>query len=218
MSTSTAVHATPSKVRRPHRSAGVLLVLGGITFIAGGATHPGDSGTGSKISQLHEMLVDSMWYPSHALLLASFACFAAGILMIRRGSGIDGGMATVLRVVSIVAVVATLGMVFHLFAALGADGIADGDTTFTYHVQQWNEMVVDAPWGLALAALAVAGGVTRTLGNRVTLGLGLVGGLAFALASATIAYTDRFDALFPVSSLLGIWAVVVGLMVLLRRS
>lgn len=45
-----------------------------------------------------------------------------------------------------------------------------------------------------------------------------MGGLAFALASATIAYTDRFDGLFPVASLIGIWGVVVGLMVLLRRN
>lgn len=64
----------------------------------------------------------------------------------------------------------------------------------------------------------MAGGLTRTLGNPVTLVLGLVGGLAFALASATIAFTDRFDSLFPLASLLGIWGVVVGVMVLLRRS
>lgn len=77
---------------------------------------------------------------------------------------------------------------------------------------------MDASWGLGIAALAVAGGVTRALGNPVTLTLGLVGGLAFALASGTIAYTDRFDGLFPVGSLVGIWGVVVGVMVLRRRS
>lgn len=59
---------------------------------------------------------------------------------------------------------------------------------------------------------------TRTLGNPVTLVLGLAGGLAFALACATIAFRDRFDALFPLASLLGIWGVVVGLMVLLRKA
>ncbi len=77
---------------------------------------------------------------------------------------------------------------------------------------------MDPLWGLGIAALAVAGGLTRALGNPITLVLGLAGGLAFALASATIAYTDRFDPLFPVASLLGIWAVVVGLMVMLRKA
>ena len=66
-----------------------------------------------------------------------------------------------------------------------------------------NETIVDASWGLAIAALAVAAGVTGALGNRVTAGVGLIGGLAFALASATIAYTDRFDGLFPLASLIG---------------
>ncbi|GAA0372152.1 hypothetical protein GCM10009530_22910 [Microbispora corallina] len=64
---------------------------------------------------------------------------------------------------------------------------------------------------------AVAGGITRTVGNRITLALGLVGGLAFALASVTIAFTDRFDPLFPVGSLIGVWAAAAGVMALTRR-
>ena len=65
------------------------------------------------------------------------------------------------------------------------------------HWHTWNETIVDPLWCLGMAALAVAGGLTCTLGNLVTLLLGLCGGLAFALASATIAFTDRFDWLFP---------------------
>jgi peptidoglycan/LPS O-acetylase OafA/YrhL len=73
---------------------------------------------------------------------------------------------------------------------------------------------VDATWGAAMAVLAVVGGATRTIGNWITLALGAVGGACFALASATIPFTDLFDGLFPVASLLGLWAVVVGIMVL----
>lgn len=218
MSTSTDVRTHRSRVRRPDRVAGAFLLLGGVAFFAGGATHPGDSGEGSKVSQLHEMLVDSMWYPSHALLLAAMACFAAATLANRLRDGLDARMAKVTGIVSVIAVLNTLGMTLHLFAATGAEAIADGDKTFLYHLQTWNETVVDPLWGLGIAALAVAGGLTRTLGNPITLVLGLVGGLAFALASATIAFTDRFDALFPVASLLGIWGVLVGLMVLLRKA
>lgn len=218
MSTSTRVRTQLPRPERPERVAGPLLILGGVAFFAGGAIHPGDSGEGSKVSQLHDMMVDSMWYPSHALLLAAMACFAAAILAFRRPGGLVSGMATVTGVVSVIAVVATIGMTLHLFAALGADGIAGGEKTFLYHVQTWNETIVDSLWGLGIAVLAVAGGLTRTLGNPVTLALGLVGGLAFALASATIAFTDRFDALFPLASLIGIWAVVVGLMMSLRKA
>ncbi|MET9388674.1 hypothetical protein ABZY09_48975 [Streptomyces sp. NPDC002928] len=218
MSTLTRVRTQLSRARRPERVAGPLLVLGGGAFFAGGAIHPGDSGEGSKVSQLHEMMVDSMWYPSHALLLAAMVCFAAAILGFRRRGGLGSGMATVTGVASVIAVVATIGMTLHLFAALGADGIAGGEKTFLYHVQTWNETIVDPLWGLGIAALAIAGGLTRTLGNPITLALGLVGGLAFSLASATIAFTDRFDALFPLASLIGIWAVVVGLMMSLWKT
>ncbi|MGI5135581.1 hypothetical protein [Streptomyces sp. CA-106110] len=218
MSTSTRIHIQLSSAGHPERVAGPLLVLGGAAFFAGGAIHPGDSGKGSKVSQLHDMLVDSMWYPSHALLLAAMACFAAAILGFRRRGGLGSAMATVTGVVSVIAVVATIGMTLHLFAALGADGIAGGEKTLLYHMQTWNETIVDPLWGLGIATLAVAGGLTRTLGNPITLALGLVGGLAYALASATIAFTDRFDALFPLASLIGIWAVVAGLMMSPRKS
>lgn len=218
MSTSTDVRTHTPRFRHPDRVAGAFFLLGGVTFFAGGAMHPGDSGTGSKVAQLHDMLVHSLWYPSHALLLTAMACFAAAILAIRLRGGLDTAMANVTSVVSVIAVLATLGMTLHLLAATGADGIADGQKTFLYHVQTWNETIVDPLWGLGIAALAVAGGLTRTLGNPITLGLGLAGGLAFALASATIAFTDRFDALFPVASLLGTWGVVVGLILLLRKA
>jgi hypothetical protein len=69
-----------------------------------------------------------------------------------------------------------------------------------------------------IAALAVVGGLTRTLGNRVVLALGLLGGLAFAVATATIAYVDTFDVLFPVAGLAGIWLVAVGVIGLARRT
>jgi hypothetical protein len=218
MSTLTRVRTQLSRARRPERVAGPLLVLGGVAFFAGGAIHPNDSGKGSKVSQLHDMMVDSMWYPSHALLLAAMACFATAILAFRRRGGLGSGMATVTSVVSVIAVVATIGMTLHLFAALGAGGIAGGAKTFLYHVQTWNETIVDSLWGLGIATLAVAGGLTRTLGNPITLALGLVGGLAYALASATIAFTDRFDALFPLASLIGIWAVVACVMMPPRKA
>lgn len=218
MTTPTALRTPSESARRADRITGAGFVLGGAAFVAGGAAHPGDSGTGSKVAQLHEMLVDGKWYPSHALLLVAMVAFAVAIVRLRRRAALVGGMAAVTRVVSVVAVVAALGMTLHLLSALGAAGIADGEQTFAYRLQTLNETIIDASWGLGIAALAVAGGLTRTLGNPVTLPLGLVGGLAFALASGTIAYTDRFDGLFPLASLLALWGVVVGVLLLTRRA
>ncbi|SDU75333.1 hypothetical protein [Jiangella alkaliphila] len=218
MTTSSLTPAT-ARAGGPDRLGPAFLVAGGVLFVAGGATHPSDSGQGSKVHQLHEMLVDPMWYPSHLLMLLALAGFAAGILRLRRSRhrAFGPAMARLVTVVAVVACVATVAMLFHLLAALDADALADGDQSFVSRLQTVNETVADASWGLAIAALALAGGLTRTVGNRYTLPLGLVGGLAFALASATIAFTDRFDPLFPVSALAGLWAVAVGLLDLRAR-
>lgn len=108
-------------------------------------------------------------------------------------------------------------MAVHLFAALGAGSVANGQHSLVSRAQTINETIVDAAWGLALATLAVVGGLTRTVGNRFTITFGLVGGLAFALASATIAYTDTFDSLFKAGSLLSLWAILSGVIAIRDR-
>ena len=40
----------------------------------------------------------------------------------------------------------------------------------------------------------------------------------FALASATIAFTDSFDSLFKLGSLLSIWAILVDSLAIRRRE
>ncbi|MFF4128774.1 hypothetical protein ACFYYP_35135 [Microbispora rosea] len=213
---STPVTTRPSTSSRLNRVSGICLALGGITFIAGGATHPGDSGEGDKVQQLHEMLVQPSWYPSHALLLLSMGLFTTGIFAISRRD-LGRSMAAATKVIAGIGVLATVGMAAHLFAALEADSLAAGQPTTVSTMQTWNETIVDTLWALSIVVLAVAGGLTRTVGNRVTLALGLVGGLAYALASATIAFTDRFDPLFPVGSLIGVWAAAVGVVAMTRK-
>ena len=216
----TIVQARPSAERRNGlvRLAGPSFVLGGIAFFIGGVTHPSDNGTGNKVQQLHEMLVSSSWYPAHAALLAALALVSAAIFALRQRPDLTPGMERTLRWVFVIASIATVAMVAHLFAALDAASLADGKQTLVSRVQTINETIVDTAWGLALATLAVVGGLTRTVGNRVTIPFGFVGGVAFALASATIAFTDSFDPLFKVGSLLSVWAILVGVTAIRRRS
>ncbi len=217
---STLTDARPETLRpsRLDRLAGPCLILGGIAFFVGGVTHPSDSGVGNKVEQLHEMLIDASWYPSHAALLAAMALFATGILALRRRRDLSSVMKRFFQLVFVIACITTVSMAVHLFAALGADSLADGKGSFVSQAQTVNETVVDAAWGLALAALAVAGGLSRTAGNRITIPFGLIGGLAFALASGTIAFTDAFDPLFKAGSLLSIWAILVGAIAIRRQS
>lgn len=215
MTTPKTAPVPAESLARDHRDDGArgarpALLIGAVAFFAGGITHPTDSGAGNKVQQLHEMLVDPRWYPSHAALLVAMASFAVAFAALRRRAGDAAPAGPLLKAAVVVGCIATASMGLHLFAALGAESLEDGQHSVVSRLQTVNETAVDAAWGLAVAAVATVGGLTKTAGNRLTAPLGLVGGLAFALASATIAYTDTFDGLFALGSLVSVWAVAVA--------
>jgi hypothetical protein len=210
----TASDTTPRLDRVGH----LFLILGGVAFFASGPLHPKGSDEGDKTEQLHSMLVDSAWYPAHLVGLLGFACVAAGLIGLGRDPVLRKQMGRLLTVSVGVALIGVLGSVVHLFAATQAAEIEDGRTTPLVAAFMGVETVVNPAWGLMIAALAVAGGLTRTLGNRVVLALGLLGGLAIAVATATIAYVDTFDPLFPVAGLAGLWLIAVGVIGMIRKS
>jgi hypothetical protein len=203
---------SPASLRRD-RLGGICLALGGVALFAGGVSHPQPTIEGTKVETLHDMFVQPTWYPSHALLLASFALFATAVLLLRKRGDLDPHMRRAVNVASVLLVVGTLSMAVHLFDALGAESIADGQPALVYEVATWNETIFSTLWGLGIITLAAAGGLTRTLGNRITMPLGVVGGVAWCLAAATVAFIDLFDALFPIAgTLIPIWAVAAGVM------
>jgi hypothetical protein len=217
MTTSHHSRTTAPATPHLHRAGFVLLIAGGAAFFASGPLHPTGSDEGDKTEQLHSMLVDSAWYPAHLVALLGFACVAAGLLALRRDPVIRDHLGRLLPISATVAVVAVLGAVIHLLAATQAAEIEHGGTTPLVAAFMGVETIVNPAWGLMIAALAVAGGLTRALGNRIVLTLGLIGGLAFAVATATIAFIDTFDPLFPVAGLAGVWLVATGVVGLTRR-
>jgi hypothetical protein len=205
--------ATTARDRAGH----LFLIVGGIAFFASGPLHPRGSDEGDKTEQLHSMLIDSAWYPAHLVGLLGFACVAAGLLSLGRDSAIRDRLGRLLPISAAVGVLATVGAVIHLFAATQAAEIEDGGTTPLVVAFMGVETIINPAWGLMIAALAVAGGLTHALGNRIILPLGLLGGLAFAIATATIAFVDTFDPLFPVAGLAGVWLVAAGIIGNFRR-
>jgi cytochrome bd-type quinol oxidase subunit 2 len=217
MTTMNRSRPTAPATDRRDRAGHLFLVAGGAAFFIGGPMHPQGSDEGDKTEQLHSMLVDSAWYPAHLVALLGFACVAAGLLALGRDPTLRDRLGRLLTISAWVAVVATVGAVVHLFAATQAADVEQGDTTPLVAAFMGVETVVNPVWGLTIAALAVVGGLTRALGNRLVLPLGLLGGLAFALATATIAFVDTFDPLFPVAGLAGVWLVATGIAGLVRR-
>src|SRR5690606_11727384 len=113
----------------------------GITFFAGGVSHPQPTIEGGKVETLHNMFVQPMWYPSHALLLVSFVLFATATLLLRRQADLDPRMRRALKVSSFLLVLGTLSMAVHLFDALGAESISDGQPGLVYEMAKWNETI-----------------------------------------------------------------------------
>lgn len=207
----------PSAAPTLDRRGSILIAAGGLGFFIYGPLHPTGNNQGTKIAQLHSMLVEPTWYPAHLVGILAFGCLAAGILSIAARSDLPESVHRVARRVGVLAVVMVVGQVIHTLAGTQAHAIADGSTTPLVRLFMGVETLVNPIWALGIVALAVWGGLTRSVGNRVVMMFGIVGGLAFALANATIAFIDTFDSLFPVAGLLGVWAVAVGVIGLFRR-
>ena len=216
----TSTLSTPESATRGRLdTTTTLLFLGAaVAFNAGGAMHPNDDGHGDKIEQLHSMLLKGTWYPSHLLLLVSFALFTVALHRVRRTEAPSPATASLLRWIVPLSALTTLLMVPHVLAALGASSLADGQSNALSAFMTVDETLADAPWALAIAVLALVAGAAHDLGNRITAVLGVVGGFCFALAAVTIPFTDTLDALFAVGGGgITLWAIGVALVGFLRR-
>ena len=195
------------------------LAAAGALFLFGGMLHPHEDPPGASLEErLHVMYDDPAWYPAHALLLAGTALIAVSlVLLVRRRLLADVPAAHLAATVAAAAaVLASLGMVLHLFAAGDAGRIAAGRSTPLTDVHLVVETITVPLFGFAIAVLAVVGAATRSLGNWLTALFGVVGGGAYALASGTAAFTDALDPLFPISSVIALWALGTGAWLLLR--
>jgi hypothetical protein len=190
------------------------LVAGGALFFAGGPLHPHEDPPGVSVKEhLRIMFEDPNWYPSHLLLLAGMVLIAAALVALARTRA-----DRTLTVAAVAAVLGAAGMALHLAAAVDADAIAAGGSTPVVDVQVVVETITVPFFGLAMAALAVVGARTRTLGNAVVAVAGVLGGLGYALAGATFLLTDRFDGLFPAAAGIALWTLAAGIRRVLRRQ
>lgn len=196
------------------------LLAGGAFFLVGGPMHPKEDPPGvSAKEHLRVMFEDPNWYPGHAVLLAGMVLIAVSLVALARGRT----LAVVPRahgaavVAAFAATVGAPGMLLHLVAASDAGAIAAHQSTPITDLQGIVETVTVPAFGLSIAALAVIGAMTRTLGNTVTAVPGVFGGVGYGLAGATILFTDRLDFLFPAATGIALWTIAAGSGLLLRQ-
>jgi hypothetical protein len=191
-----------------------------VIFFVGGAMHPEEDPPGVSLKEhLRVMYKDGNWYPGHGLLFVGMALMAAALVALVRSGALDRVRSTHFAGVT-AAATSSLGAVaafLHLVMATEADRIAVRLSTPLTNLNLVIETIVTPAFGLSIAALAVVGARTGTIGNRTAAGLAVVGGTGWALAGGTFVFTDALDPLFPLAGLLGVWAIVTAVS-LLRRT
>jgi len=208
---------TRKRVDRTSPLVGWGLLAGGAFFLAGGPMHPKEDPPGVSVKEhFRVMFDDPSWYPAHAVLLVGMVLIAASLVALVRSRALAGvPRAHVAAVIAAVAAAAAApGMLLHLIAAVDADAIAAHQSTPILDVQSIVDTITVPAFGFSIAALAVIGAMTRTLGNPVTAVAGVVGGVGYGLAGATFLFTDRLNFLFPAATGIALWtlAVAVGLL------
>lgn len=206
---------------RSHPIVAWALLAGGAIFFVGGAMHPEEDPPGVSLKEhLRVMYEDGNWYAGHALVFIGMALMAGALVALVRGGGLSR-----VRTVHVAGVAAAItsslgavGALLHLVMATEADRIAAGMSTPLTNLNLVVETIVTPAFGLSIAALAVFGARTDSIGNRTAAGLAVVGGTGWALAGATFVFTDALDPLFPLAGFLGVWAIVTAVSLLRHNA
>jgi hypothetical protein len=187
--------------------SGIALIVGAGFFLPSGLLHP-EPGPGTALEQIHDMVTDPRWIPSAALTLAAFACFALAFARLSTAADL---LARVLRWGALTSAAVAVGQVVYLFGGVGAEPLARDEGNWFSAVMYVTHLIVNPLWGLAVAAIALAGGLSRRLGGPVSLVAGAVGGLSWTVSMLTAPYLDIDDILFPVAgTLLTGWILALG--------
>jgi hypothetical protein len=210
-----------ASARRTNPLTAWSLAVGGALFVVGGSMHPTEDRPDlSMAQQLKVMYEDPAWYPGHVAMFVGMVLITVALAALVRDPRIAGvpraRKATL--VTAAASALATVGALLHVVAATDADRIGHHDSlpplSGTYLVLETISVPIFA---FGVAALAVIGALTRTLGNRFTAVFGVVGGVGYGLAGGTAIVTPVFDFLFPTAIGVGLWTVAVGIGLLLRR-
>lgn len=197
------------------------LIAGGAIYFVGGAMHPEEDPPDVTLKEhLRVMYEDGNWYASHTLQLIGVVLVAVALVALAR----SGALARIRNAqrAGVAAAAGAVGWAFgsflHLIAATEADHIATGHSTPLTDALIVVETVTVPLFSLGVVLLAVVGLRTGLVGNRTATACALVGGVAYAVAGATFAFTDALDPLFPLAGFIGVWAVVTGASMLRRRT
>jgi hypothetical protein len=213
--------APPALARRTSPFAAWTLAVGGVLFLIGGALHPTEDLPGASMAQqLRAMYQEPIWYPAHGTMFVGMVLVTVALFALVRDARVAGvaRVRTMTRIAAVTSALATVGALIHVVAATDTDRIGQSDTLPPLSALHLILDTVSVPlFSFSIAALAIVGALTRTLGNWVIAVPGVVGGIGYGLAGGTAAYTPVFDPLFPTALGVALWLTAAGVALLVRR-
>ena len=198
------------------------LIAGGALFFVGGAMHPEEDPPDVTLKEhLRVMYEDGNWYASHTLQFIGVALVAAALVALARSGALASsrqaqraGSGRRRRRGRVGVRLVPAPDRRHRGRPASPPTAARRSPMRSIVV----ETITVPVFCLGLVLLAVVGLRTGHVGNRTAAACALVGGVAYAVAGATFAFTDALDPLFPLASFIGVWAVVTGVSLHRRRT
>jgi hypothetical protein len=182
-----------------------LLLAAGVLMIGGAMTHPRDP-------SMQQMLMNPIWIPSHALMLAGYVALLASLLLLYRSGGGPVGRWMVIALAG--TALQTLEAFFHLIAVVDAERMQAGHATPVFSTHMMLGALGYPVFALVAIALVVAGARTRTLGTWWIAPLGILGAFLPGLAGVLVIWMGAggVGALFAGIAIFGLWAILAAVL------
>lgn len=182
-----------------------LLLAAGVLMIAGAATHPRDP-------SMQQMLMNPIWVPSHALMLAGYVSLLASLYLLHRSGGGPVGRWMVIALAG--TALQTLEAFFHLIAVVDAERMQAGHATPVFTAHMLLGGLGYPVFALVAIALVIAGARTRTLGAWWIAPLGILGALLPGLAGVLVIWMGAtgVGVLFAGIAIFGLWEILAAVL------
>lgn len=159
-----------------------LLVGAGVLMAAAGPLHPDSDASGTTREELATMTAGDTWVLSHAGVALGTVLLAVGLWAAHRSGRWPEATRRTLRLAALAVSVYVVETVAHLAAWIDRDALAAGDPAPVAFSHLALAAVLYPVSGLAISAVALRLGTAVTAGHKVLAGIGVVAGLAHAVA------------------------------------
>ncbi|HYC57735.1 MAG TPA: hypothetical protein VEL28_22610 [Candidatus Binatia bacterium] len=181
------------------------LAIAGVLCIAGGAAHPRDG-------NLHQMIGDPKWVPSHLAVLAGLALFTWLLVDFLRGRELDPRVRLWTRLGLAGVAIETIEMVLHTAAAVDHANAMAGRATPILDAHLALVSIAYPIFGVTVPGFIIVAAAAGALGRRALAPLGAIGALAYGFAPAlnTLFPDAGLGFLFPMFLLFALWLLLTA--------